>query len=89
MSTPNEPIYEPEKPYKAEQEAARDELFREMFAIETPPAGTFTVFDALDAVREVEPDLQKGAMRMRIDRDKRIEQWGMYKGKMYYRMKDE
>ena len=66
-----------------------DDLLREIQAVTIPPAGAFTVEHAHDLWLEKEPDLSHDAAGMRLRRDKHFEQWGMYQGVMYYRVKDD
>ena len=81
-----------EKPYKAEQDAAREQMLAEIAAVlhnPEPPKGAFTVFDAMEALKDIEPGLQSEQMRQRLNRDERVEKIGIFGRRMYYRIKDD
>ena len=87
MSTQNGPIYEPEKPYKAEQDAAREELLDEIAEALAPPKVPPGAFRACDVARRWGVSLDTA--RRRLDRDERVEKIGKIGVFKYYRMKDD
>ena len=87
MSTPNGPTYEPEKPYKAEQDAAREELLDEIAEALAPPKVPQGAFRALDVARRW--DVSVDTARRRLDRDERVEIIGKIGNFKYYRIKDD
>ena len=87
MSTPNEPTFEPEKPYKVEQDAAREQMLAEIaavLALPEPPPGSFTA-----KVMAKRWGITNDAAANRLNRNPRVERLGMFGIRMYYRMKDD
>ena len=87
MNTLNELTSELEKPYKAEQDAAREQMLAEIAAVlkpPEPPADAFTSQDMADYW-----GITNDAAANRLKRDRRVERLGMFANRMYYRIKDD